>query len=63
MDPATGKVEVVTDTAGGQALRFANNATIHPDGSVLFTDSSARFGLAHFKGDLLEHSGTGRLLR
>jgi sugar lactone lactonase YvrE len=30
---------------------------------VLFSDSSQRFGIEHFKADLLEHSSTGRLLR
>jgi hypothetical protein len=33
------------------------------DGTVYFTDSTSRFDLEHWKADLLEHSGTGRLLR
>lgn len=63
VDPARGTVEVVVAEVAGRPLRFTNNATLHPDGSVLFTDSSQRFGIAHFKADLLEHSATGRLLR
>lgn len=63
VDPATGDVEVLVDEVEGVPLRFTNNAAIHPDGSVLFTDSSQRFGIRHFKADLLEHSCTGRLLR
>jgi sugar lactone lactonase YvrE len=30
---------------------------------VYFSDSSRRFGINHWRGDILEHSGTGRLLR
>jgi sugar lactone lactonase YvrE len=63
VDPDAGDVEVLVDQIGGRPLRFTNNAAIHPDGSVLFSDSSLRFGIEHFKADLLEHSCTGRLLR
>jgi sugar lactone lactonase YvrE len=63
VDPDAGDVEVLVDRIGGRPLRFTNNAAIHPDGSVLFSDSSLRFGIEHFKADLLEHSCTGRLLR
>jgi sugar lactone lactonase YvrE len=63
VDPAGGDVEVLVDRVDGVPLRFTNNAAIHPDGSVLFSDSSQRFGIDHFKADLLEHSCTGRLLR
>jgi sugar lactone lactonase YvrE len=61
--PDTGTVEVLVDGIDGIPLTFTNNAAVHPDGSVLFTDSSQRFGIDHFKADLLEHSRTGRLLR
>jgi sugar lactone lactonase YvrE len=47
----------------GNPLRVCNNAAIARDGAIWFSDSSARFPLEHWKGDLLEHSGTGRLLR
>lgn len=56
-------VEVLATEAAGRPLVFCNNAAVLPDGSVWFTDSSARFGIDHWKGDILEHSGTGRLLR
>jgi sugar lactone lactonase YvrE len=46
-----------------QGMRFCNNASVGPDGTIYFTDSSRRFGLEHFRADILEHSGTGRLLR
>lgn len=63
VDPDSGEVETLVFEVDGRAMRFTNNAALHPDGSVLFTDSSQRFGIDHFKADLLEHSSTGRLLR
>jgi sugar lactone lactonase YvrE len=56
-------VEVWCDTAAGRRLMFCNNAGVEPDGTVWFSDSSARFGIDHWKADIMEHSGTGRLLR
>jgi streptogramin lyase len=56
-------VEVLATEAAGRPLVFCNNAAVLADGSVWFTDSSSRFGIDHWKGDILEHSGTGRLLR
>ncbi|WP_144122858.1 SMP-30/gluconolactonase/LRE family protein [Catellatospora sichuanensis] len=47
----------------GVPLRVCNNAAIAADGAIWFSDSSARFDLAHWKADLIEHSGSGRLLR
>jgi sugar lactone lactonase YvrE len=63
VDPGNGEVETLVHELDGRQLAFTNNAALHPDGSVLFTDSSLRFGIEHFKADLLEHSSTGRLLR
>jgi sugar lactone lactonase YvrE len=63
VDVGTGAIEVLVDEVEGRKLRVTNNAAIHPDGSVLFSQSSQRFDLEHYKADLLEHSATGRLLR
>src|SRR5262245_8165879 len=57
----TGDAEVLVPR--GPDLRVCNNAAVAKDGTVYFTDSSARFDLEYWKADLLEHSGTGRLLR
>lgn len=56
-------IETLTDSVDGQALRLCNNAAVAQDGTIWFTDSSARFEFAYWKADLLEHSGTGRLCR
>jgi sugar lactone lactonase YvrE len=66
VDPATGSVE--PKVTGGsitasKPLNLCNNAAVARDGTVFFTDSTQRFGLENFMADLLEHSGTGRLLR
>lgn len=63
VDLGTGRSEVLVHEVNGPPMRFCNNAAVAPDGTVYFTDSSQRFGLEHYRADLLEHSSTGRLLR
>lgn len=66
VDPDGGSVESLVpsrELAAGRPLRLCNNAAVARDGTVFFTDSTQRFDLAHYVADLLEHSGTGRLLR
>jgi sugar lactone lactonase YvrE len=63
VDPAASAVEVLVDRVAGEPMRFCNNAAVAADGTVYFSDSSRRFGIDHWRADLLEHSGTGRLLR
>ena len=66
VDPGAGRVEVLVAAGalvGGAPLRVCNNAALAADGTIYFSDSSQRFSLEHWKADLLEHSGTGRLLR
>jgi sugar lactone lactonase YvrE len=67
IDPDHGTVTTLVaatgEEDGGQGIGLCDNATIGSDGTIWFSDSSTRFPLAHWKADLLEHSGTGRLLR
>jgi sugar lactone lactonase YvrE len=63
VDPAIGSVRTLVRQVDGRALVFANNCSIASDGSVYFSESSVRFPFERFKGDLLEHSSTGRLMR
>lgn len=58
-----GSIEVLVSEVAGRPLLFTNNCDIAADGSVLFSDSSQYFGLDEFKGDLLAHTSSGRLLR
>jgi sugar lactone lactonase YvrE len=63
VDPEAGAVEVLVDHVAGEPMRFCNNAAVAADQTVYFSESSRRFGVEHWLGDVLEHSGTGRLLR
>ena len=63
VDPAEGRVDVLCRDAGGVPLTFCNNAAVAADGTIFFTDSSQRFSLEHWRADIVEHSGTGRLIR
>lgn len=63
LSAGSGHLETLHTGVGGQSFLFCNNAAVARDGTIYFTDSSRRFPLEHWKGDLLEHSGTGRLLR
>ncbi|GAB3869917.1 hypothetical protein GCM10029964_003250 [Kibdelosporangium lantanae] len=46
-----------------EGLTFTNNAAVAADGTIYFSDSSSRFGVAEWMGDVIEHQRTGRLLR
>ncbi|QDQ10283.1 SMP-30/gluconolactonase/LRE family protein [Streptomyces spectabilis] len=58
-----GRVEVLAAAVAGEPLRFCSNATAAEDGTVYFTVSSRRYGLGDWRADIVEHVGTGRLLR
>jgi sugar lactone lactonase YvrE len=63
VDPDTATVRTLVDSIGGAPMLFCNNGALGADGTAYFTDSSQRFGIDHYKGELLAHSGTGRLFR
>jgi sugar lactone lactonase YvrE len=63
VDPQTGAVETVTEEVAGKRLVFCNNAAIAASGDVWFSDSSTRFGIDHWKDEVLQVTRTGRLLR
>jgi len=56
-------VQTLIDRVAGKPMLFCNNASLAGDGTVYSSDSSRRFGIDHWRADLFEHSGTGRLLR
>jgi sugar lactone lactonase YvrE len=60
---STGLVRVLADRVDGVPMLFCNNAAVAGDGTVYFSDSSTRLGVDHYRGELMAHSGTGRLLR
>lgn len=58
-----GRVETLADSALGRPLVACNNSAVGRDGTIYFTDSSAKYSIAEHRYDLLEHGGTGRLIR
>lgn len=58
-----GTVSHLVGEIEGEPLTFCSNVVQAGDGTVYFTTSSARWHVDHHKGDLLEHSCTGRLIR
>jgi len=63
VDPDSGSIDVLVYEVAGEPMKFCNNAAVAADGTVYFSDSSQRFGIDHWRAELIEHSGTGRLLR
>jgi sugar lactone lactonase YvrE len=63
LDPATGRTEVLADLVRGQRILVCNNAAVHSDGSIYFSDSSRVHPLERYEADLVENTGSGRLLR
>jgi sugar lactone lactonase YvrE len=63
VDPS-GAIEVLVAAVDDGPLNFASNVVIdESDGAMYFSASTRRFDLEHYMGDILEHSGTGRLFR
>lgn len=58
-----GKITTLATEALGLKLVFCNNAAVAQDGTIYFTDSSRRFPITHWRDDLIEQTGGGRLLR
>ncbi|GAA1974268.1 SMP-30/gluconolactonase/LRE family protein [Catenulispora subtropica] len=60
---AKGTVAVLAAKVDDEPLIFCSNVAVGADDVVYFTQSSRRYNLDEYRGDLLEHSSTGRLLR
>jgi sugar lactone lactonase YvrE len=59
-----GQVRVLSTSANDVPFRFVDDVDVSADGGQLyFTDASARFGFDELMADVMEHGGTGRLLR
>ena len=58
-----GAVRLLADRAGDHPLLACNNAAVAPDGTVYFTESSARYGVPRWRTDLIRRTASGRLLR
>jgi sugar lactone lactonase YvrE len=63
LDTGTGRLEGLAAFAHGQRMRCVNNAAVHSDGSIYFSDSSRVHGIDSWEADIAENTATGRLLR
>jgi sugar lactone lactonase YvrE len=55
-------VEVLADRVHGKPMLVCNNAAVHGSGDIYFTDSSQVFPLEQWRADLVQDTGSGRLL-
>ena len=63
MDRATGATEVLVEMVDFRPLTFCSNVVELPDGTIYFTQSTAKFTYDHFKGAIIEARGDGGLFR
>lgn len=63
MDRGTGATEVLTEAVNFRPLQFCSNVAELPDGTIYFTESTAKFTYDHFKGAIFEARGDGGLFR
>lgn len=65
----SGEVDILTNQVEGSPIGYADDVDIARDGKIYFSDASTRFPARHIGDtleasllDLMEHSGSGRLL-
>ena len=58
---ALGKVAVLTTTCADTKLGFTDDLDVAADGTVYFTDASVKYGVKHWKLDIMESRPNGRL--
>ncbi len=63
MNRDTGETEVLVESVNGRRLQFCSNVVELPDGTIYFTESTAKFAFEHFKGAIFESRGDGGLFR
>ncbi len=63
MDRGTGETEVLVDAVDFKPLNFCSNVVELPDGTIYFTQSTAKFTYDHFKAAIIEARGDGGLFR
>ena len=64
-----GEVETLADTVDGTPILYADDVDVAPDGRIVFTDASTKFGAEEYGStlgaslyEILEHGATGRVL-
>ena len=57
-----GVIRVLTTTADGAQFGCLNDLDVGADGTIYFTEASAKFPMSQFANDILEHRPNGRFL-
>ncbi|MEM6806574.1 MAG: SMP-30/gluconolactonase/LRE family protein [Bacteroidota bacterium] len=52
-------IELLTDSYEGKKMGFVDDLDIGSDGTIYFSDASAKYGIHEFKDDLMEHRPWG----
>ncbi|WP_278314652.1 SMP-30/gluconolactonase/LRE family protein [Lolliginicoccus levis] len=60
---ADGTVRVLVESVDGVPLRTCNNAAVARDGTIFFSDSSTVHSIPKWRAEMIERTGTGRLIR
>jgi sugar lactone lactonase YvrE len=60
---ADGKTRVLSREANGVPFAFTDDLDIAKDGRIYFSDASSKWDRTHYRQDILENHGWGRLLR
>ncbi len=63
LDPVDGRLETLATQVDGRPILVCNNAAVHSNGDIYFSDSSQVYSLDRYEADLLEDTASGRLLR
>jgi sugar lactone lactonase YvrE len=61
IDPK-GKITSLAKAQGEVPFGFADDVDVAPDGIIYFSDASSRWGVHHYREDVMEHRPHGRLL-
>ncbi|MUM16384.1 SMP-30/gluconolactonase/LRE family protein [Mycobacterium sp. CBMA271] len=63
LDPASGDIEPLVTKVDGPPLIFCSNVTESSDGTIYFSESTARFPFEEYRAAAIEGRGTGRVFR
>lgn len=63
VDTMSGVVTTLFAGTDGIPMTFCSNVVAASDGTLYFSESSQRYSLDEYRTDLIEHSGTGQVMR
>ena len=63
LDIESGEVAELVTSIHGRKMLFCNNAAVHSDGTIFFSDSSKYHPIDRWKADFIEDTHSGRLIR